>query len=403
MAGVLEGVKVLELTTMITGPLAGMMLGDLGAEIIKVENPGGGDMFRTFRGGNYSPYFCAYNRNKRSITLDLRSDQGSLVVHELVKEADILIENYRPGVMDRLGLGEDKLKELNPGLINCSISGFGKDGPYMKRPAYDAVAQAVTGISSLFVDPDDPQLTGPTISDNMTGIYACYGILGALYKREKTGKGSTVEVNMVDSSLAFVSDPFLLYKQLGITPGPLMRVRASQSYAMKCADGKLLAIHMSSPQKFWEGVQVAFDRSEWGNDPRFKEREGRIDNYTELASEFRKVAITKPRAHWMKGLQENDVPHAPLNSVDEVFDDPQVKHLDTFVSIEHPRQGSFTGIRRPVWFDGTRQDQPLNPPPELNEHGAEILAELGYDIDDMKECGAVAPDAGPEATSEVGA
>lgn len=389
MAGVLDGVKVLELTTMITGPLAGMMLADLGAQSIKVENPKGGDLFRTFRGGNYSPYFCAYNRNKRSIALDLRSEKGQKVVRELIKKADVLIENYRPGVMDRLGLGESVLHELNPRLIYCSISGFGKDGPYRNRPAYDAVAQAISGISSLFLDENEPQITGPTIGDNMTGIFACYGILGALYEREKTGKGKTVEVNMMDASLAFAPDPFLTSRSLGIKAGPLMRVSASQSYAMKCADGKLLAIHMSSQIKFWEAVTQVFDKPEWKQDPRFKERDGRIDNYTELAAEFRKVALTQTREYWMARLEESDVPYAPINTLDEVVEDPQAKHLQSFVEIEHPRQGKHTGIRRPVWYDGSRDDQPLVAPPELNEHGPEILQELGFETEEVLGCGAV--------------
>ncbi|WP_170328219.1 CaiB/BaiF CoA transferase family protein [Ruegeria arenilitoris] len=382
MAGPLDGIKILESTTMITGPLAGQMLGDLGAEITKVETPKGGDLFRTFRGGTYSPYFCAYNRNKKSVALDLRDDQGLDIYKKLVREADVLIENFRPGVMDRLGLSSDVLKALNPRLIQCSITGFGPDGPYKKRPAYDTVAQALSGMSSLFLG-DDAQITGPTLSDNLTGIFACYGIQGALLERERTGVARRVEVNMLDSSIAFMPDPFLNASLLGIEPGPLMRVKASQSYAVRCADNKMIAIHMSSQEKFWKAMQVSFEREDLGTDPRFDDRVKRIDNYLELAQEFRATAATKASTYWMQRLEENDVPHAPVNTLPEVYEDPQVKHLDTFVTITHPEHGSYTGTRRPVYFDGSRGDQNLNPPPDLNEQGEEVLKSLGLSDDEI--------------------
>ena len=187
MAGPLNGVRVIELTTMITGSLCGQMLGDMGADCIKVEKVEGGDMFRSWRGGTYSAQFGAYNRNKRSVTLDMRSEQGREILLKLVETGDVLLENFRPGVMDRLNLSVETLRERNPKLIYCSITGFGEDGPYEKRPAYDAVAQSLSGIASLFLDPDNPKVTGPTIGDNMTGYNACYGILSALFERERGG------------------------------------------------------------------------------------------------------------------------------------------------------------------------------------------------------------------------
>ena len=288
----------------------------------------------------------------------------------------MLIENFRPGVMDRLGLGMDALRDANPRLIVCSITGFGEDGPYRDRPAYDAVAQGVSGISSLFVD-KDPQLTGPTIADNMTGYNACYGILAALFARERTGQARRIEVNMLESAIAFIPDPFLNAQILGIEPGPLMRVAASQSYAVRCADGRMLAIHMSSQEKFWQAMQKAFERPDLGDDPRFDDRTKRIDNYLELSAEFRKTAATRPREYWAARLEAHDVPFAPVNSLPEVYDDPQVRHLGTFAEITHPARGSYTGIRRPVTFDGSRDDQPLEPPPDFNEQGEAILRELG--------------------------
>ena len=175
----LSGVRVVELTTMITGPLAGMLLADLGASVIKIENREGGDLFRSFRGGRYSGHFISYNRNKRSLTLDLRTPQGKEICLSLLRQADVLIDNFRHGVLDRLGLSDAVLREANPRLIHASITGFGASGPYRDRPSYDAVAQALSGVLSQFIDPESPEVAGPTLSDNISGFYAAYGILGA--------------------------------------------------------------------------------------------------------------------------------------------------------------------------------------------------------------------------------
>ncbi len=380
----LNNVRIVELTAVITGPLAGQMLADLGADVIKVENPDGGDMFRNWRGGLYSSQFLAYNRNKRSVTLNLRSEEGRDVFFRLVETADVLLENFRPGVMERLDLGLDALRERNPRLIYCSITGFGEDGPYVHRPAYDAVAQSLSGVSSMFLDPDNPQITGPTIADNMTGINAAYGILGALFERERTGVARRIDVNMLESAISFMPDPWSNLINGEIPQGPLARVKASQSYAMRCADGKLVAVHLSSPPKFWQGAQNAFERTDLGTDPRFAEREGRIKNYVELRDEFQKAAETRPRDYWMARLEAEDVPFAPVNNLPEVFDDPQIQHLDPFFTTSHPTEGDMTLLRRPVRFDGSRDDQPLNAPPTLGEHTAEVLAELGYDDGDVE-------------------
>ncbi len=375
--GPLSGVRILELTAMITGPLAGTLLADLGAEVVKVENPTDGDPFRSFRGGKYSPYFCAYNRNKKGVTLNLKGERGREAFLKLVDIADVLIVNFRAGVMERLGLGVERLRELNPKLIICSITGFGETGPYADRPAYDAVGQAISGISSLFLG-EDAQITGPSIADNLTGMTASYAILGALFERERTGEGKTIQINMLESTIAFIGDPFANYTMAGIKPEPLMRVRASQSYALRCADDTLLAIHMSSPTKFWMGMLTALDRLDLASDPRFSERMARLENYEQLAIELNKTSRTQTRDYWMARLVENDVPHAPVLTLPEVIDDPQVRHLGTFVDIEHPVHGPQKTIRRPVLYNGQRADQPLNAAPDLGEHNVEVLGALGF-------------------------
>ena len=373
----LKGVRVVEATTMITGPVAGMMLADMGADVIKLENPAGGDPFRSFRGKDHSPHFLAYNRNKRSIALDIRSPQGKEIFLRLIERADIFIENFRPGVMERLGLDRNVLAKLNPRLIYCAITGFGETGPYKDRPAYDAVAQALAGSSSLFFH-GEPVITGPTIADNITGMYAANGILAALVGRAASGVGRAIDVNMLEATIAFMPDPFLAHTMLGIEAEPLMRARASQSYALRCANGKLFSIHMSSQEKFWNAVLKAFDAERLGQDPRFNTRAGRVDNYLDLAKEFQRIVGTNARDYWMARLQEYDVPHAPVNSLSEVMADPQVRHMGSFVEMVHPERGPYQAIRNPIRVDGSREEQPMCLPPNLNADGEIILAELGY-------------------------
>jgi crotonobetainyl-CoA:carnitine CoA-transferase CaiB-like acyl-CoA transferase len=371
---VLKGVRVVELGTMITAPLAGMMLADLGADVVKVERPDGGDPFRSFRGGLYSPQFIAFNRNKRSIVLDLQTTEGRASLRALLSEADVLIENYRPGVMDRLGLHADNIRADFPRLIWCSITGFGADGPYADRPAYDAVAGALSGLASLTLDREKPAACGPTIGDNVTGMYAAYGILGALYEREKTGRGRRVEVNMLEAAAAFIPDSFSSYTRLKIDNQPRTRVATSQSYAFRCADGKLLALHLSSPPKFWGSLLEAIERPDLKDDPRFGTRDARVQNYAALEAELARVFARKDRLFWMTRLERADVPFAPVQTIPDVLDDPQIRHLRTFYEDAHPVEGPLTLLNRPVLIDGSREVR-RRPPPTLGEHTAEVLGE----------------------------
>jgi crotonobetainyl-CoA:carnitine CoA-transferase CaiB-like acyl-CoA transferase len=370
---VLKGVRVVELGTMITAPLTGMMLADLGADVVKVERPDGGDPFRSFRGGLYSPHFVAFNRNKRSVALDLQSEAGKGSLRTLLRDADVLLDNYRSGVMDRLGFSAEFIRTEYPKLIWCSITGFGADGPYADRPAYDAVAGALSGLASLMLDPDMPAASGPTIADNVTGMYAAYGVLGALYERERTGRGRRIEVNMLEAAVAFVPDAFSNFSRMRIDNQPRTRVASSQSYAFRCADGKLLALHLSSPQKFWESLMGVIERPDLKDDARFANRDARVRNYTALEKELAEVFAREERLHWMTKLERADVPFAPVQTVAEVIEDPQIKHLGTFYKEAHPTEGPLTLVRRPVLIDGSRDISSL-PPPTLGEHTLEVLA-----------------------------
>ena len=232
MTKVLQGVKVVEQGTFITGPAAGMLLGDLGADVVKVEQPVTGDPFRAFKGGLYSVHYQTYNRNKRSIELDTKDSGDRAVFDALIADADIYIQNFRPGVADKLGVGEARLRALNTKLIYCSISGFGATGPAASRPAYDTVAQAASGFLNLLVNPQNPRVVGPAIADSLTGFYAAYGAMGALIERGRTGVGRTVEVSMLEAMAHFNLDAFTHYFQAGEVMGPYSRPSVSQSYVL---------------------------------------------------------------------------------------------------------------------------------------------------------------------------
>jgi len=373
LTAVLEGVRVVEQGTFITGPCAGMMLADLGADVIKVESPEG-DPYRSYQGGRYSPHFQAYNRNKRGIALDLKRDVDRKMFEGLIRQADVFIQNFRPGTAERLGSGPERLRELNPRLIYCAISGFGRNGPYAERPSYDSVAQALSGFLSVVVDPGDPRFLGPALADAITGIYAAYGILGALVQRGRTGEGTLVEVSMLEAMTHFAVEPFAAYFALGTVPRSADRPRLAQAYILRTADARLIVLHLSSLEKFWTGLVEALEDPQLARDPRFHTRQARIDNYEALRSQLMTRFGAKDLAHWAERLRRHDVPHAPINGVDEVVADPQVTHLGIIVPVETAHGGEHA-VRPPVRFAGERAAG-VRAAPLLDEHGAEIREAL---------------------------
>lgn len=369
MGGVLSGIRVVEQGTFITGPCAGMMLADLGADVIKVESPEG-DPYRSYQGDHYSPHFQAYNRNKRSIAFDLKDPAERNLFDGLLGEADVFIQNFRPGTAARLGAGSERLLALNPRLIYASISGFGSSGPYAERPSYDSVAQALSGFLSVVVDSSRPRFLGPALADAITGIYAAYGVLGALVQRGRTAKGCLVEVSMLEAMAHFAVEPFAAFFALGKTPTSSDRPRLAQAYILRTADGRLIALHLSSLEKFWEGLVAALDAPELAGDVRFSKRLERIANYESLNAELDKRFSQHDLAYWTERLGRHDVPYAPINSIDEVVHDPQVQHLGLIVPVESA-QGGVQAVRPPVQFSGMRQAS-VRAAPLLNEHGADI-------------------------------
>jgi len=371
MIKVLEGVRVVEHGTFITGPAASMLLADLGADVVKVELPETGDPFRAFKGGLYSPHFQTYNRNKRSVTANTKVASDRDRFDRLIADADVYIQNFRPGFAEQIGAGEARLRGLNPRLIYCAISGFGATGPASGRPSYDTVAQAASGYLRLLVNPGNPRVVGPAIADAITGYYAAYGILGALHERHTTGHGRTVEVSMLEAMAHFNLDAFTHLFSVGEVMGPYSRPSVSQSYVMACADGKWLALHMSSPEKFWQGLAVSIERPNLFDDPRFATRTARIEHQEDLIEVLGAIFVKRNRDEWCRRLEANDVPHAPMYTTAEVPDDPQAKHLQLFVETEHPTIGRFRTVRSPVSFDGERALD-VTAPPLLGEHDAAL-------------------------------
>jgi crotonobetainyl-CoA:carnitine CoA-transferase CaiB-like acyl-CoA transferase len=372
---VLQGIKVIEQGTFITGPACGMLLGDLGADVIKVEAPKTGDPFRAFKNGLYSPHYQTYNRNKRSITLDTKSAEDREVFDALIADADVYIQNFRPGVAERLGAGEKRLRALNPKLVYCAISGFGSTGPAASRPAYDTVAQAASGFLNLLVNPENPRVVGPAIADSLTGFYAAYGVMGALIERGRTGSGRTVEVSMLEAMTHFNLDAFTHFFQVDEVMGPYSRPSVSQSYVLECSDGKWLALHMSSPEKFWQGLANAIEQPNLFADERFATREARIANQEALIDLLGGVFERRTRDEWCARLQAEDVPNAPMYDTSEALLDPQAIHLQLTTQAVHPTMGLFRTVRSPVSFDGQRALE-VRPPPTLGEHNEEIRAAL---------------------------
>ena len=379
MAKVLRDVRVLEMGTFITGPAAGMLLADLGADVIKIENPESGDPFRAFKGGLYSPHFQTYNRNKKSIRLNTKQPEDLAELDRLVAGADVFIQNFRPGVAGRLGVDAERLQALNPRLIYCAISGFGATGPDKDRPAFDTVAQAASGFLRLLVNPEHPRVVGPAIADAITGFYAAYGILGALHERHATGKGRVVEVSMLESMCHFNLDDFTHYFSEGEIMGPYSRPNVSQSYVFECRDGGWIALHMSSPTKFWEALAEAVGRPDMLGLPEFANREARIGNYDNVVAFLAPIFRTRDREEWRQILLANEVPSSPVYASDEVLRSEQARHLGLEVAAEHPQTGTFRTIRSPVSFDGERANE-VTPPPVLGEHDAEILSRPRRDV-----------------------
>ena len=378
MNGALAGIRIVEAASYVTGPFASQLLADMGAEVVKIEEPKRGDPFRGWGERNYAATFCSLNRNKKSITLDLRVDAGRAIALRLASEADILIQNFRPGVMEKRGLGYDDIKKLNSKIVYCSISGFGPTGPYRDMPGYDTVGQARSGLLSLLTDPGKPQGMGISFSDHLTGMYACYGVLSALMNRMLSGEGQHVETSLLRASVSFVGENAARYFETGHVPRRKHRTTTAGVFAFEDRDGLPFVLHMSSPDKFWRNMFEVVGKPEWSEDSRFNSRKARIENYDTLVEQLTPIFRGGRREDWLRRLTEMDVPAAPINTLDEVFADPQVQTYGFPIEVEHPKMGKMKLLGNAV--DMSRTPPSIDrPPPMLGEHTDEILTGLGFD------------------------
>jgi crotonobetainyl-CoA:carnitine CoA-transferase CaiB-like acyl-CoA transferase len=376
----LAGIRVVEFASYVAGPYAGALLADLGADVVKIEVPPRGDPYRGWAAGNYSAMLCSLNRSKRSVLADLKTPRGLEVARRLVADADVVLENSRVGVMDRLGLGYEHLRPLNPRLVYCSITGFGLGGPDAGRPGYDTVGQATSGLMSLLTDLDDPQPMGISLSDHLGGLFAAYGVLAALAARERTGEGQRVDTSLLQSSTSFLAENMARFLHDGGAP-PTRRTRArtAQVYAVTDEAGRPFVVHLSSPDKFWRSLLSAIDRTDLADDPRFADRRSRIAHREDIQALMDETFASDSRERWLERLNAADVPAAPLNSLADVVEDPQIRHLGMIREVEHPTEGRMRLLGSGVNLHGTPTR--MGPAPVAGEDTTAVLAELGLPHD----------------------
>jgi crotonobetainyl-CoA:carnitine CoA-transferase CaiB-like acyl-CoA transferase len=374
----LQHVTVVECATFVTGPYASALLASLGARVIKIESPPQGDPYRYFAPDpHYSFNFAHLNRNKQSLVLDLKAAPGRKICYELLKSADVFVENFRPGTAERLGLGYETLHALNPLLVYCSISAFGQSGPYVDKPGFDTLGQAVSGLLSLLNDSNDPKVMGMALSDYITGMSAGYGILGALLARGQSGEGCRVETSLLQATLSFIGESAAGYLRTGTVPNRMARVKNAHAFAFVCGDGLPLAIHCSVPEKFWLALLEATGRMDIAADERFATRDARRQNYALLEESLAPTFKTKTRDEWLRCLEARDVPVVPLHDIAEALADPQVRHLQLVEQVEHPVVGKLEFVGSPVRYSNFTESPSL-PPPLVGEHTIALLRQLGY-------------------------
>lgn len=377
----LQGYRVVDLSRVLTGPYCSMILGDLGADVIKIELPGRGDDTRGWGPpyvGGESYYFLGVNRNKRSVTLNLKTEAGREVLRRLIKESDVLLENFRPGTMARMGFGYEEVRAINPRLVYCSISGYGQTGPQAQRPGYDFILQGEGGIMSLTGEEGRPPVRiGVPLVDLGAGMWAAIGILAALLEARATGRGRYVDTSLLEASVASLSYVASLFFTTGRIPpkaggGHLVLV---PYHAFYTATGPITVC--VGNEDMWERFCVALGLPELGHNPRYRGNTQRLAHRDELLGLIQDRFLQAPAEVWLRALDEQGVPAGPIRNLEEVFADEQVQARDMVWEVDHPASGRVRTLGFPVKFSPGGLKRPA-PPPLLGEHNDQVLLELGY-------------------------
>ena len=387
MSGPLNGMRVLELAQIMAGPTAGMMLADMGADVVKVEKLPGGDDSRGYREprvNGVSAPFLILNRNKRGIALDLKKPQGRAILLRLVRDADVLTENYRRGTLEKLGLGYEVLAAENPGLIYCAISGYGRDGPYADKGGFDLIAQGVSGLMSITGEPGGaPVKTGNSVADINAGILAVTGILAAWAHKLTTGQGQVVDTSLMEAALQQTYWHAAIAFATGVSPGPTgsAHILTAPYQAFRAQDGWINV--GGANQANWERIAEVLGHPEWRDDARFRTNSDRMANLDALVALMDRVLATGTRAHWIAAFDAAGVPVGPVNTMNEALADPQALARGMIVDLVHPQAGATKALGCPVHFSAT-PTAVTRPAPMLGEHTREVLAQAGYSSADIE-------------------
>ena len=389
MAGPLDGVRVLDLTRILAGPYCTMVLADLGADVIKIEQPVSGDPVRgngpflspdgdthDGDGEQYSTYFMSINRGKRSVAIDMGKPEGKELLLRLAERSDVLIENFRPGTMERFGLGHETLRARNPRLVVCSVSGFGQTGPYAHRPALDIIVQGMGGMLSITGEPGGgPVRPGASIGDITAALFATIAVQAALLERERSGEGQYIDISMLDCQVAIMENAFMRYFSLGEVPGRIGTRHPSSTpfQAFETADGHVVVAIMGGSTEQWPLFCAAIEHVELIDDDRYGTGWDRTEHREELVPIIEEAMRLKTTAEWVEVLSEMGVPVGPVQDIAQVAADPQLAHRGMFVELDHPALGPVTFTGNPLKLSRT-PGAPVRVPPRLGEHTAEVLA-----------------------------